>query len=156
VPHSHCLIVRLQLGAPGPQSPSLAHSHLPVAVLHVLPPLAGLHDVFEVHGFWHEPRSASHRDGFPQTSTRSSDPYFFTVNVLNIVVLRMELQPVVFVARNAQNPAPPTSMHTSPNGEKPPSLMQSTSTVHVLAVHKLRLAMQIMSSVQVAQWCVAG
>lgn len=100
--HSHCRIVRLHVGAPGPQSASLAHSHRPRPVLQVLPPLSGVHDVFEVHGFWQEPRSASHLDDFPQTSTISEEPYFFTVNVLNIVVLRNEVQLAVLVAKNAQ------------------------------------------------------
>ena len=101
-PHSHCLIVKLHVGAPGPQSPSLAHSQIPRPVLQILPPLAGVHDVFEVHGFWHEPRSASHLDGFPQTSAMSSAPYFLTVKVPKVDVLRNEAQLAVLVARNAQ------------------------------------------------------
>src|SRR5258708_6745403 len=68
----------------------------------------------------------------------------------------MEVQLLVLVARKAQSPAPPMSMHTSPNGEKPPSLTQSKSTVHVLAVQKLLAAMQIMSSRHVVQRWVAG
>jgi hypothetical protein len=146
----------LQLGAPGPQSPSLAHSHLPRTVLQVLPPRAGVHDVLDVHGFWHAPRAASHREGLPQTSTRSSEPYFLTVNVLNVVVFRKDVQFIVLVAKNAQEPVPSMSMHTSPKGAKPPSLTQSASSVHFLAVHKLLVAMQIVSSMQVEQWCVAG
>jgi hypothetical protein len=101
-PHSHCLSVELHVGAPGPQSPSLAHSHRPSPVLQVLPPLAGVHEVLEVHGFWHEPRSASHLDGFPQTSTASWEPYFSTWNVLKLLVLRNEVQLLVLVAKNAQ------------------------------------------------------
>jgi hypothetical protein len=69
-------------------------------MLQVLPPLAGVHDVFDVQGFWHEPRSASHLDGFPQTSTVSAEPYFLTVNALNVT--RNAVQLAVLVARNAQ------------------------------------------------------
>ena len=99
-PHSHCLSVKLHVGAPGPQSTSLAHSQRPSPVLQVLPPLAGVHDVFDVHGFWHEPRSASHLDGFPQTSTVSAEPYFLTGIVMKVT--RNAVQLAVLVARNAQ------------------------------------------------------
>ena len=50
-PHSHCWMDKLHVGAPGPQSPSPAHPHLPLPVLQILPPLAGVHEVLDVHGF---------------------------------------------------------------------------------------------------------
>ena len=101
-PHSHCRIARLQTGAPGPQSPSPAHSHLPEPVLQTFPPRAGVQDVLDVHGFWQAPRSASQRDGLPHTFTCSFEPSFLTSNVLNIGVLRKDVHWVVFVARKAQ------------------------------------------------------
>jgi hypothetical protein len=50
------------MGAPGPQSLSLVHSHFPTAVLQTLPPLAGEHDVLEVHGS-RRPARPSHTPG---------------------------------------------------------------------------------------------
>jgi hypothetical protein len=78
------------------------------------------------------------------------------LNVLNVGVLSVEVQLLVLVERNAQFPAPPMSMHTSPNGAKPPSFTQSKSTLHDLAVQKLLVAMQIQSSRHTEQWCVSG